>query len=37
MKFDINADGKLSKEEIKQGYLTNFNRRLSEEELRRIF
>jgi len=35
--FDKNGDGKLSKEEVRNGYLQHFGRKISDQELNRIF
>ena len=35
--FDFNTDGKLSKDEVKLGYLKYFSRVLQESELKIIF
>jgi Ca2+-binding EF-hand superfamily protein len=36
-KFDVNSDGKLSKNEIKLGYLKHYGRNVSDDELKKIF
>ena len=36
-KFDANSDGKLSKNEIKLGYLKHYGRNVSDDELKKIF
>jgi Ca2+-binding EF-hand superfamily protein len=35
--FDRNSDGKLSKQEVKNGYLKHFNHKISEADLNKIF
>ena len=35
--MDLNGDGKLSKEEIKQGYETHFGKAMSDDEVDEMF
>ena len=35
--FDKDGDGKLSKEELKEGYKEHYSQDMSEEELNRMF
>lgn len=36
-KIDKNSDGKLSKEEVKEGYSVHYGRLISDEEIDRMF